>query len=345
MELYRSLLLRARVSMVSAVGDHELDGIAQTIESSLLVAGPDDLERHLEQLGAASDCRLVVPRTLDLIGHSTTASSLLRLGNWIVDGADLDVIARFRALADRSLLQRARIRAIRLLGCNTAATKHGRETICALAEAAEVEVFGTTQLLWDAHYDANGFREIWEFLLTSSSELRRIPRESRVCGEPHAGSERRIDGEPRAGHEWHAGGESESRAGSESRASSESQVAPESLWPCTLELQRLPSMQLAVQGAVAGPRVATASAARAILALIRRDAGAPMPGRVARPTCEIALPSTTPGAYHLIQVLFDGAFVRCYPGGSATRGVVFPVDDVTQLRRIIDELPPVSVDR
>ncbi|HEY0990244.1 MAG TPA: hypothetical protein VGD80_24500, partial [Kofleriaceae bacterium] len=89
----------------------------------------------------------------------------------------------------------------------------------------------------------------------------------------------------------------------------------------------------------------SASAARAILALIRCDAGAPIPGPAARPTCELALPSTTAGSYHLVQVLFEGEFVRCYPGGVAVPGIVYPVEDAARLRRIIDELPPTSVDR
>src|SRR5678815_324855 len=136
MELYRALQSRARVSMVSAVGDHELEGIARTIDSSLRIGGPDDLDGHLEQLVAASSCGPIAPKSLDLIGHSTTASSLLRLGSWVIDGADPGVIARFRAFAERSVLQRLGIHAIRLLGCNTAGTARGCETICALAEAA-----------------------------------------------------------------------------------------------------------------------------------------------------------------------------------------------------------------
>jgi len=244
--------------------------------------------------------------------------SLLRLGGWVIDGADPGVIARFHSLADRGVLARLGIRAIRLLGCTTAGTAHGRATVCALAEASGVEVLGTKQLLWDAHYDAHGFREAWEFLLISSSELRRVP------GVPRTGGVPRTSSGPETDHE--------------------STMAPASPRPFTLELERLPAMPLGPPVAHA-PRVATASAARAILAVIRRDAGAPMAGPAGRPTCELALPSATPGAYHLVHVLFDGAFVRCYPGGLAAPGVVYPVEDAPGLRRIIDELPMVSADR
>ncbi len=86
-------------------------------------------------------------------------------------------------------------------------------------------------------------------------------------------------------------------------------------------------------------RLATAAAARLILQLIRRDAGAQMPGLAASPSLELALPSATPGAFHLAHVLLDGAFLRFYPDGSDAPGVVYPVDDASELRRIMDGLP------
>jgi hypothetical protein len=307
--------------MVSGVGDHELDGIARTIDSSLRIRDPDDLDGHLERLVAAIEGETVGPRTVDLIGHSTTADSLLRLGGCVIDGADPGVIARFRSLANRGVVARLGIRAFRLLGCTTAGTTRARATIRALSDASGIEVFGTSGLLYDAHYDRNGFRDAWEFLLISSSELRRIhcePRDAHASCEPRDGCQRRAGCEP--------------------------PMMLTERWPCTLDLERLPAVPLGPP--VAWPhRVATASAARAILALIRRDAGAPMPGPGKLPTCELALPSTTPGAYHIMHVLFDGVFVRCYPGGVAVPGIVYPVEDAPRLRRIIDELPPTSVDR
>jgi len=321
MELYRALQSRARVSMVSGVGDPELDGIARMIDSSLRISGLDDLDGHLEQLVAAIDGEIIESRTVDLIGHSTTADSLLRLGGGVIDGADPGVIDRFRSLADRGVLARLGVRAFRLLGCTTAGTRRARATICALSEATGIEVFGTSGILYDAHYHGDGFREIWEFLLVSSSELRRIhcePRDAHASCEPRDGCQRRAGCEP--------------------------PMMLTERRPCTLDLERLPSVPLGPP--VAWPqRVATASAARAILALIRRDAGAPMPGPGKLPTCELALPSTTPNAYHLVHVLFDGAFVRCYPEGVGLPGVVYPVEDSARLRRIIDELPSASADR
>ena len=64
-----------------------------------------------------------------------------------------------------------------------------------------------------------------------------------------------------------------------------------------------------------------------------------MPGLLTAPSCEIALPSSKPNWYHLVQVILDGEFVRVYPDGDHNPGVVFPVDDARALRALIDELP------
>ena len=106
--------------------------------------------------------------------------------------------------------------------------------------------------------------------------------------------------------------------------------------PRTLDLATLPALPLGPPGDWPR-RVATTAAAREILALIRRDAGAPMPGPAA-PFCELALPSARPREYHVAHALLEGAFLRFYPDGDAA-GIAFPVDDAPALRRILGELP------
>jgi hypothetical protein len=296
MELYRSLLSRACLSMVSAAPDDGLHDIARIITPSLRIAGPEQLAAALQRLLAASDrAELDEPRTLDLIGHSAVRASQLRLGDWVIDVARPEVAAFFRGLARRGVLPRLGIRSLRLLGCGTASTADGRATICALAEILRLEVYGTTHLLYDVHYDERGFRDAWAFLLVAAGELRRTTA-------AHA---------PRA---------------------------PGPRWPRTLELDALPAQPLGPRCARTR-RVATVSAAREILRLIRRDAGAPMPGPAAAPISELALPSETPGAYHVAEVLGDGGFVRFYPDGPAAPGVAYPVDDAPLLCRIVDALP------
>jgi hypothetical protein len=296
MELYRSLLSRACLSMVSAGADDALDGVARIIVSSLRIGGPEELDAALQRMLAASDRdELHEPKTLDLIGHTAARTSQLRLGDWVIDTSRPEVAAFFRGLARRGVLARIGIRSVRLLGCGTASTACGRATICALADILRLEVYGTTHLLYDAHYSEHGFRDAWAFLLVAASALRRTALE-------HARS------------------------------------APDLRWPRTLELDQLPALPLGPRGART-QRVATASAAREILQLIRRDAGAPMPGPAAPLTSELALPSGTPGTYHIADVLFGGDFVRFYPDGPGAAGVAYPVDDARLLCRIIDALP------
>lgn len=297
MARYRELLSRPRVSVISAEIDPELDAIARIVRPSLRVDGRAELERELGHLLAASEqAPAVGPRTLDLIGH-TTPGSLLRLGDWTIDAAHPTVRSLFRGLADLDVLPRLGIRAVRLLGCRTAAPGPARATLAALAGLLGVEVHGTDQLLHRAHYDEHGFCPSWDFLLVRASEL------------------------PGAAH----------------RPAAEA-------WPRMLDIDALPAAELPRSGR-APTRVATASAARQILQLIRRDAGARMPGVAAAPSWRLALPSDRPGVYRVADVLLDGAFLRFYPDGIAAPGVVYPVDDAPLLRRIVEALPPPDVSR
>ena len=301
MELYLELLSRPRVSMISAEPDHELDVIARIVRPSLRVGGPAELERELERLVAASaSADGTAARTLDLIGHSAT-SSQLRLGDWTIDAASPAVTAWSRGLADRGVLPRLGIGAVRLLGCHTAAPGAASATLVALAEMLGVEVHGTSQLLHRGHYDEHGFCERWEFLLVRASELARPTSSLTACA---------VDPGPRM-----------------------------------LDLDALPASPLPPHADRAPTRVATAKAARQILQLIRRDAGAPMPGLAATPICQLALPRSEPGMYRVAHVLLDGAFVRFYPDGTGKPGVVYPVDDAPRLRRLVDGLPVLDVNR
>jgi hypothetical protein len=63
-----------------------------------------------------------------------------------------------------------------------------------------------------------------------------------------------------------------------------------------------------------------------------------MPGLVAAPGCELALPSARPGWYHLVQIMLDGELVRVYPDPRAP-GVVYPVSDPRALRHLVEQLP------
>jgi hypothetical protein len=304
--LSRELLARSQLSVISAEPDPELDRIAGIIRPSVRIGGRAELEELLAQLLAARDGgATTAPKTLDLIGHSTASAALLRLGDWIIDAASPPVAAWLRALAARDVLPRLGIHAVRLLACRTTDTDRGRATVGTLAELLGVEVHGTNHLLHAAHYDEHGFRDAWRFLLVSAGELRR-------------------------------------------RASAPTAVPDVPRGPRTLEVDALPTSPLGAHGVrpdLVPRHVATASAARQILQLVRQGAGAPMPGLPEIPERELALPLAEPGAYHVAHVLRDGAFLRLYPDGVAAPGVVYPVEDPRLLRQIVEGLPPHGVSR
>ena len=86
---------------------------------------------------------------------------------------------------------------------------------------------------------------------------------------------------------------------------------------------------LPAQPLLAGERISIMSRdqAHALLGVIARTAGMAMPGLLAVPSCELALPSSEPGAFHRLELLFGGGYVRVYPGGPFEAGVVYPVRD------------------
>lgn len=297
---HSALLAQPHLSVIARDADAELARIQELIEHKVLVDGRGDLEELFGRLlGAGAPA---TPKTLDLIGHSTPDRSLLALGAWVIDAARPAVRAFFRELADLEVLPRLGIRAIRLLGCQTADTAPGRATIHALAEILGVEVLGARQLLYSAHYDARGFRDEARHALVSSRDLEGEPGDARPSIDP-------------------------------------------SRYPRNLDIDALPSSPLATHPPPWPRRIATAEAARDLLRLVRRSAGAEMPGLLASPSCELALPSPARDWYHLVQVLLDGELVRVYPEGPAGPGIVYPVDDPRALRALVDRLPAIAQGR
>lgn len=291
-----ALLAQAHISAITHHADSELVRIQELVEHKVLVDGRGDLEELFGRMLAAD--LPPSPKTLDLIGHSTPDKSLLALGDWVIDSSSRTVVAFWRGIADHEVLPRLGIHTVRLLGCQTADTKYGRETICKLSEILGVEVCGTRQLIYSAHYDAHGFKDESQHVLISSGELRLDERETSVAV----------------------------------------QVAR---YPRTLDIDALPASPLDSHRRPWPQRIASSEAARDILRLVRRTAGAEMPGLLASPSCEIAMPSTKPNWYHLAQILLDGEFVRVYPDGSRKAGVVYPVDDARALRALVEQLPTV----
>lgn len=296
-------LLQARhLTLITRASDSELARIHDLVAHKLLVDGRCELEVVLGTLlGHAAKSPggvLAGQRTLDLVGHSTPGKSLLMLGDWVIDTQSATVTAFFRELAELDVLPRLGVTAVRLLGCETATTRHGRATICTLSDILGIEVFGTRTLIYAAHYDRDGFSDDAEHALVSASDLVRDAMQS-----PHHDRMARYER--------------------------------------VLDVDGLPAIALE-QPCPWPRRVATAHAARTLLACVRRTGGVQMDGLLTAPSCEVVLPSNLAGHYHLVQVLLDGELVRVYPDGTGAAGVVYAVEDPHALRAIVERLPPVA---
>src|SRR5688500_12915901 len=160
------------LSVISRVVDPELTRIHDAIEHATPVGGRGELEELLCRWLEAPDA---TAKTLDLIGHATS-DGLLVLGTWELDGDRAPVRAFFRHLADQDVLARLGITAVRLLGCETACGDAGRRTLRTLAETLVVPVYGTTAMIYSAHYERAGFRAECAHLLASSDSVAQVSR-------------------------------------------------------------------------------------------------------------------------------------------------------------------------
>ena len=104
------LLDQPRISIVCRSEDPELVRIRETIAHGLAIGGRADLETTLCALLEVG--RPGVPKTLDLIGHSTSITSLLVLGDWVIDASSPTVTAFFRELAEQDVLTRLDVTAV-----------------------------------------------------------------------------------------------------------------------------------------------------------------------------------------------------------------------------------------
>lgn len=107
-----------------------------------------------------------------------------------------------------------------------------------------------------------------------------------------------------------------------------------------LDLDSLPARPLAELATTMWPRrFASREAAGEILALIQRKSGRSMPGLLATPSCELALPSATAGAYYVAHVLLDGSLVRIYPNSLLQNSVCYAVHEPRELAALVEALP------
>ena len=274
------------LSVVARDPDLEMVRIQGQIAEHFLVEDRCDLE--------ALVCRWLAEgttaTTLDLIGHSNS-ESLLVLGTWTIDASKRSVAAFFRELADHDVLPRLGIDTVRLLGCQTAVTRQARATLGMLADILGVRVLGTTELVYSAHYDRDGFRDEHAHILAGS--MTAPARAPKLTGERF----RRV-----------------------------------------LDIDALPISPLATTQVAWPRRIASTALAREILQLVRRADGAQMPGLLRTPDVELAVPAMNSSWYYTLQVMLDGQFVRVFPDGLHSPGIVFPVSEPERLRALVSTL-------
>jgi hypothetical protein len=112
--------------------------------------------------------------TLDLIAHAK--NGILQFGGWVVDAHEQDS-------AKLSELWGARKPdMIRLLGCNTAATKPGRAAMEHLANVFDRPVYGATDPLYARDFDENGLTEKAQVLLAANGDNNK----SGLVEDPHS---------------------------------------------------------------------------------------------------------------------------------------------------------------
>ncbi|HUJ58725.1 MAG TPA: hypothetical protein VLX92_09540 [Kofleriaceae bacterium] len=106
-----------------------------------------------------------------------------------------------------------------------------------------------------------------------------------------------------------------------------------------LDLDALPATTLAAMRATAWPRrFASRLQAGMMLGMVRRDAGWAMPGLLAAPSCEVAIPADAPGRYHVVQVMLEGTFLRVERDASS-QGDCYKVSDPRALLELVETLP------
>lgn len=290
------VLDQPHLSLLSAPRDPELARIGAVIRHAVPIASRADLEELLGHLLRTRRTR-EVPKTLDLIGHSTPGSHLIELGSWQLDARNPIVSSYFRELAEHDVLPRLGVHAVRLIGSLSADTPEAQFTICTLSEILGLEVFGTKNVIFATHFDANGFTDDRGYYLARASDLRREPPSTQplLAGDPS---------------------------------------------PRGLDVDALPALPLEELGAARWQRrFASQAAAHTILGLAHRHAGRSMPGMLAAPTCELVLPSNTPGRYHLAHVLLEGSWLRVYHDGPDAPGVCYAITRPRELIALVDELP------
>jgi hypothetical protein len=153
--------MRRIASVLATDRDAYLGAVEQRLARSRRIGSLHELETWTATL---AETRV---ETLDLIAHSATTDRLLVLGTDVIDARRPVVRDAFERMA--TPLGRHGIRAVRLLGCGTATSAAGRQTLRALANLlGPIQVYGTRDMVPPWAFDAEGLCEDDEDLLVAA---------------------------------------------------------------------------------------------------------------------------------------------------------------------------------
>lgn len=164
---------RRNLSVISCYAPGEISRIKQKFTSDekyLSVEEGDTLVDALSAYVGRWRARRLFPwepsppfDNLDLIGHSRSRDHILKIGELALTSA----VARdqFTELDERGVLEALQIKAVRLLGCRTAAHPRGEKVVRAIYEATELAVYATRIDLFAVHFNERGLRPEAELLL------------------------------------------------------------------------------------------------------------------------------------------------------------------------------------
>jgi hypothetical protein len=152
----RAALAVGRLNVCSAATDKQSADIRDRLDGEVVLSSFSELEHLLSELEDLGPFRGKAV-TMDMVFHSKEPDYVIVLSDGEIragDPAFEHFVAHYAsALADLS------IRTIRLLGCRTACSQVGRDTIADLAKRLGVTVFGTIDVIGGADFTDYGFKD------------------------------------------------------------------------------------------------------------------------------------------------------------------------------------------
>jgi hypothetical protein len=151
------------------VSSRALDVVPATMlraPTTVVAASLHDVTRALTAQAARPPTS---PIAIDLVGHSTSAHQLLRLGSTVIDALDLAVFRFFEAIGRSGILRDINAVCLRLLGCETATSPCGVRTMRLLSSVLEIPVYGSRKRLSRTHHTAQGFNPIFRHVLVDAT--------------------------------------------------------------------------------------------------------------------------------------------------------------------------------